>query len=69
MEHAWTHDDFDKSDEVQWHKQTLEDVGGISGAQPAYANSDPVYGGNGEPTYTYSNQGSPGYNGGGGLIR
>ena len=55
MEHAWTKDEFDKEDEVAWHKETFKQVGGISEAQPAYANSDPVYGGNGKATYTFSN--------------
>lgn len=60
MDHAWTKDEFDKEDEVQWHKETIEQVGG-SERRPAYGNSDPVYGRYGRARYTYSNQGHPGY--------
>ena len=50
------------SDEVKWHKQTIDTVGGTYAA-PAYANSDPVYGGDGLPTYTWNNQGMAGFAG------
>lgn len=55
MEHAWTKDEFDKEDEVVWHKQTQADVGQSDDSHPAYGNSAPVYGGNGKPTYTFHN--------------
>ena len=32
---AWTDTDFDKSDEVKWHNETIKQVGG-TGAVPAY---------------------------------
>ena len=50
------------SDQVKWHKQTIDTVGGTYAA-PAYTNSDPVYGGDGLPTYTWNNQGMAGFAG------
>jgi len=64
MDHAWSKDEFDKEDEVIWHKQTQSEVNGSDNAHPAYGNSAPVYGGNGNAVYTYNNQGMAGYVGG-----
>lgn len=61
-ENSWNDDEFTKSDEVQWHKQTIKSVGGTDAA-PGYGNSDPVYSGNGTPVYTWNNQGMTGYTG------
>ena len=53
---AWTETDFDKSDEVKWHTETIKQDGGFAN-KPAYEHKTPIYPGNGNATYTYANQG------------
>ena len=52
-DHSWSNDQFDKSDEVKWHQQTIVNDEGTASA-PLYGEA--VYPGDGLATYTHNNQ-------------